>query len=129
MAETLPGETSNVPVASLSEPPGAYAALATRARGTPDSLLVALESIGFGASLGVLVWTPDFSPLALPFLALAMFGIWGVAEHWRVSRPVASGAPNAVIRGFQIFASVVGTLAAATALYALVGRAIGTIIS
>lgn len=114
----------------LTEPPGAYASLAARARNTSDSLLVALESLGLAASLAILIWIPDRLALALPFLTLAMFGLWGVVEHVRgnprerVARPA-----SAALAVLQVIAALIGTLAAAATLYAVVGRAIGTIIS
>ncbi|MGK2962204.1 MAG: hypothetical protein ACSLFK_08670 [Gemmatimonadaceae bacterium] len=105
-----------------------YAALASRARHTTSSRLVALETTGFAVALSVLAWMPSRIALALPFVALSMVGLWGAAEHAKREtwwRPPA----RTVLSGFQIAAAAVGTLAAATALYLLAGRAIGTVIS
>jgi len=114
----------------LTEPPGLLAVLAGRARITPDPWLVGLESIGLMIVLAVIVWVPDSPSLALPGVALSMFGLWGVAEHVRQTNPLhRSRAIRVALPLFQLLAVVAGTLAVVGAVYAAAGRLIGTVVS
>ena len=49
----------------------------------PDLQLAALETLGLLGVLSIVAWIPDTLELALPFLALSMFGFWGIADHAR----------------------------------------------
>jgi len=116
--------------AARPEPPGAFAALAAQARNTRADLLVGVETLGFVGALAVFIWIPERLVLALPFLALGMFGLWGAAEHARhAAHGSMSRARRGAVTGIQLFAAVAGTVAAVLAGYALVGRIIGTVVS
>lgn len=89
-----------------------------------------MEAAGFAAVLVVFAFTPNNLVLALPFIALSMFGLWGVAEHVRSTAGVPrSRSKSAAISLFQWIAAVIGTVAAAAVLYGAAGRAIGTVVS
>ncbi len=113
---------------SSAEPPGPLVALAGRARVTPDSWLVGLETFGLVTVIGVIAWFPDRLPLILPGVALSMFGLWGVTEHFRQSTR-RSRAVHLPLQVLQLVVAVIGTTAVAAAIYVIAGRLIGTIVS
>jgi len=116
--------------AAHADPSSAFAALATRARATRTDMLVGIETLGLLCALAVFIWLPDQLALALPFLALAMFGLWGATEHAR--RAGRDSLPRSLLgalRAIQLLAAVVGTVAALLSGYAVVGRMIGTVVS
>jgi hypothetical protein len=88
-----------------------------------------MEAAGFAAVLVVVAFTPNHLMLAFPFIALSMFGLWGVAEHVRGTAASRSRSRTAAISLFQWIAAVIGTIAAAAVLYGAAGRAIGTVVS
>src|SRR5687768_13127207 len=109
-----------------AEPAGLYTSLARRARQTSDAMLVALESLGLVAVLAILIWIPRRPELTMPFVSLAMFGLWGVAEHARRNR--GSGGDRGVetlLSVLQIAVVVLGSIAAALAIYGAVFLTIG----
>lgn len=113
-----------------SEPPGLMATLAARARTTPDPWLIGLETFGVLTVLAVIAWLPNRPAFALPGLVLIMFALWGVTEHFRLQgRAHRSRTAGSALRALQVLAVAAGTLAAAAALYALVGRLIGSVVS
>lgn len=104
--------------------------LASSARRMPNPRLAALETIGVSAILSVMLWTPARSGFALPFLAVAMFGFWGIADHARRLRDPLK--PDAAVIGLVILqraAAIIGTAAITAAIFALAGWAIGPVIS
>lgn len=106
-----------------------FPALAEGARHASDAKLVGIETFGLAASLAVYLWQPERVQAALPFIAIAMFGLWGVSEHFRRDLYFRAHGGTAAVAVFQSLVAAVGVLAAAAALFAVVGRAIGTIIS
>src|SRR5688500_13402614 len=116
------------PRTSSAEPPGPLVALAGRARRTSDSRLVGLEILGVLTVIGVIAWFPDQLPLSLPGIALSMFGLWGVTDHFRHSGR-RSRAVHLPLRVLQFVVAVIGTTAVAAAIYVIAGRLIGTVVS
>jgi len=113
-----------------AEPAGLYTSLARRASQTSDAMLVALESLGLLAVLAILFWIPRRPELTMPFVSLAMFGLWGVAEHVRRNR-ASSGdhGLGTLLSVLQIAVVIAGSVAAALAIYGAVFLTIGPIIS
>lgn len=120
--DVLPGRNA--------EPPGLFAALASKARETSVSALLLVEIAGFLGAIAVLGIGPGHDGLALPLVALGMFGLWGLAEHSRGSREVSgmAGWSRAILLA-QIAISIIGTASAIAGGYAIVGRLIGTVVS
>ncbi|MDO8502170.1 MAG: hypothetical protein Q7S20_10035 [Gemmatimonadaceae bacterium] len=113
-----------------NDPGNALTALAGSARRAPNGWLVGAESIGLAAALAVWIWTPDRWALALPFLALSAYGLWGVVEHvLQEGRRSLPGPVRMTLVAIRFLISAVGVAAAAAAGYAVVGAAIGTVIS
>ena len=107
-----------------------FQALGSRARTMSDPMLVAIEAAGLVAVLVVVSFTPRNLGLALPFISLSMFGLWGVAEHVRTTAAAShSHRKAAAISLFQLVAAVIGTIAASAVLFGAAGRAIGTVVS
>lgn len=96
----------------------------------PDLQLAALETLGLLGVLSIVAWSPDTLELALPFLALSMFGFWGIAEHARGARdplrrdPVATAL--SVLQGISV---LIGACSIAAAIFTAIGWAIGPIVS
>lgn len=104
--------------------------LAGRARAMPHMLLAALETLGLLGVLSILGWHSEKVELALPFLALSMFGFWGIAEHARKARDPLRRDPIAVVlSGLQGISVVIGACSIAAAIFAAIGWAIGPIVS
>ena len=106
----------------------AFTALRKRARKTPSSFLITLESAGLAATLGIATWAPDLWPLALPLLALSSFGVWGVTDRFIVdNRRQMDPLLDVALRTFRLSVAVAGTGCGAAALLLAVGKAMGTI--
>ena len=104
--------------------------LASRARAMPDLLLAALESLGVLGVLSILAWNQDTLELALPFLALSMFGFWGIAEHARQIRDPLRRDPIATaLSALQGICVLIGACSIAAAIFTAIGWAIGPIVS
>jgi hypothetical protein len=114
----------------VSEPPGIFQELARRANALSNRTLVSLESAGLAAVLAVLAWAPQRVSIALPFVAMSMFGLWGVTDHARRSRdPLAPRTADFLLACIQATAATIGTLAVAAVIFALAGLMIGTVVS
>ena len=104
--------------------------LASRARAMPDVLLATLETLGLLAVLSILAWSPQTLKLALPFLALSMFGFWGIAEHARQARdPLRRDPVATALFAVQGICVLIGACSIAAAIFTAVGWAIGPIVS
>ncbi len=113
-----------------NDPGNALYALRSRARETDVARLVSVETAGLAGALGIWIWLPSRWPLALPFLALSAFGLWGVTDRTLVaggrSMPVAF---RYVLRSLRWIIVAAGVIAAAASVYLIVGEAIGTVVS
>ena len=117
----------------ISSSPSLPAALAARARAASDGRLALDVLVGLVAAISLAVWRPMAWPIGLSVgVALASFGTWGIAEREiqdRLRNAHMAGPAVRVFRAAQALSIVVGTLAVLTAGFALVGMALGTIIS
>ena len=112
-----------------NDPGNIVNALAARARRTRSSELVASEAAGLAVALGVYVWIPDHWPVALPFLALSAFGLWGVTDHVLVAgRRSLSPELKFALKVFRWIVGVAGVVAAGSVIYIVGGILIGEII-
>ena len=113
------------PDASLAE------FLVARARSASDGRLVLDVVVGALIALGMGMWRPNgWISLTAGALCLVAFGFWGIAD--RELRERASHSPPAIVfvlRTVRAAAALAGALAAATALFAGLGVALGTWIS
>jgi hypothetical protein len=104
--------------------------LASRARGASEIRLVGDAAFSIFAAVAVGVWRGPLwdvrIAIALCFLA---FGIWGVADRDLARRPDATRRELVVPRVTRIAAALLGFGAAAYLMLALLGRAIGKVIS
>jgi uncharacterized membrane protein len=105
--------------------------LVARARAASDGRLVLDVVAGALIALGLAMWRPKgWISLVAASLCLAAFGLWGIAD--RELRERAHGSPPAIVlvlRAARATATLVGVLAAVTALFATLGVALGTWIS
>lgn len=96
----------------------------------PDMLLAALETLGLLGGLSILAWRPENLELALPFLALSMFGFWGIADHaLKVRDPLRRDPVAKVLSAIQGIAVLIGACSIAAAIFAAIGWAIGPVVS
>ena len=100
-------------------------ALAHRARRTSDWILLLLEITGLLGALAILLWIPSRMGLSLPFIALGMFGLWGITEHAKSG----THSLRAALSVFQLVLAAVGLVAIVALMFRLGGLAIGTVIS
>ena len=113
-----------------NDPGNALNALKARARATPGGRLFGLEATGLAIALAVWIWLPQRWPLALPFLAISAFGLWGatdralIAGRRRLPRPV-----RYLLRALRWIVAAAGIIAAVSALYLFVGLLLGTVVS
>lgn len=113
-----------------NDPGNGLDALKLGARRTHNSRLVGAEAAGLLLSLGVWTWIPERWPLALPFLAISAFGIWGVTDHTLVAGRRTMSQPLWIfLRVFRWTVGLAGVVAAVAALYLVVGELIGTVVS
>jgi hypothetical protein len=101
--------------------------LASIAKRTPDATLLGLEVAGFVAAMLMIAISPDRITPALPFFAVSAFGLWGIAEHRRSIETARS--VRSALSMFQLVVVVAGASAVLLLIFAVAGRAIGTIIS
>ncbi|HEX2722921.1 MAG TPA: hypothetical protein VHM24_08385 [Gemmatimonadaceae bacterium] len=108
----------------------ALVALRARARATPWDRLVFVQAAGLAAALAVWMWLPAHSELALPFLSLSAFGIWGVVDRTLGAKRRTLAAPaRYCLRALRWVVALLGVAAGAATLYLTAGAMIGTIIS
>ncbi|HEX7979070.1 MAG TPA: hypothetical protein VF461_10735 [Gemmatimonadaceae bacterium] len=105
--------------------------LAARARAASDGRLVVDVIVGCGAALAVAVWQPvGWITLLGVAVSLAAFGAWGIIDRELRER---ANAPRArvvrVLSVLRVGVAVVGTLAAVTAMFSVLGVVLGTWIS
>jgi len=105
--------------------------LAARARAASDGRLVVDVIIGCCGALAVAVWRPaGWVTLLGAAVSLAAFGAWGIVDREIRERADAShGRIVRVLSLLRIGAATVGALAALTAMFSLLGIALGTWIS
>lgn len=105
-------------------------ALKSSARRTRDSRLVGAEAAGLLFSLAVWICIPARWPVALPFLALSAYGIWGVTDHALIAgRSTMSDGLWHSLRCFRGMVGIAGAIAGVLALYLIVGKLVGTVVS
>ncbi len=113
-----------------NDPGNALSALKLRARRTGGARLFGFEAIGLAISLAVLIWLPERLPLALPFLAMSAFGLWGATDRALVTGWRKFPIPiRFLLRALRWLIAAAGVIAAAAALYVIVGVLLGTVVS
>ena len=104
--------------------------LASRARRASDSLLAGHAITAVLAAVGIAAWR---GPLWDVRLSIAMcflaFGIWGIADRDLQHHPTAPRSLLFGIRTVRVVAAALGFAAVAYLMLALMGRALGRIIS
>ena len=109
-----------------------FSLVAQLARRTTDGQLVVAAGVGVAAAALIGLIRPSWWFVALPFLCVGSFGIWGIAERTSAERHARLGpdfAGRRTLVGVRVAAAIIGTLAGTLALLSLVARAIGTWIS
>ena len=109
-----------------------FSLVAQLARRATDGQLVVAAGVGIVVAAVIGLIRPSWWFVALPFLCIGSFGIWGIAERTFAERRARLGvgfAGERALVGIRVAAAVIGTLAGTLALLALVARAIGTWIS
>ena len=101
--------------------------LAAIAKRTPDATLLGLEISGFGVAILMVALIPGQITFALPFVTVSAFGLWGIAEHRRSNETARS--IRSALSMFQFVVVTAGASAVLLLIFAIAGRAIGTIIS
>jgi len=106
--------------------------LVARARAASDGRLVVDVLVGSGIALASAVWRPiGWSSVGGAAVALAAFGLWGIADREARERATA-GASTRVIRtlhGVQVVTALLGFCSAIGAVFSALGLALGTWIS
>jgi len=104
--------------------------LATRARRASESLLVGHAITAVLAAVAIAAWRGPLwdvrMSVAMCFLA---FGVWGIADRDLQHHPTGSRSLLLGIRTARVVAAALGFAAVAYLMLALMGRALGTIIS
>jgi hypothetical protein len=114
----------------IERPASALDALASLARAASPSLLMAVEISGAAAVLVVLAWLPQLGAAPLPFVVVTTFGFWGLAEYFRTSPEViVNRRARTWLRMLQNVVAATGIVAAVATLYAIIGSAIGVLVS
>jgi hypothetical protein len=106
--------------------------LVARARAASDGRLVTDVIVGAAVALGMAVWRPiGWVTVGGAALALAAFGLWGIADREARERAVEAGSVRVIrlLRGARIIAGLVGLCSAVGALFAALGLVLGTWIS
>lgn len=113
-----------------AEPPGLFAMLAVRARGSSDALLASLAGIGVVAAIFLAATRPGWWAFALPLVSAGAFGFWGMLERDIAERgPERSARYDRVVGASQRIATIVGTMCAIIAGFAVLGILLGPFIS
>lgn len=113
-----------------NDPGNALNALKTQARSWRGERLAGIEAIGLALALAVWIWIPERWPLALPFLAMSAFGLWGITDRTLVAGRRKIPRPlRYALRGMRWLVAATGVIAAAAALYLFFGALIGTVVS
>lgn len=104
--------------------------LATQARRASEPLLAGHAITAVLAAVGIAAWRGPLWDvrlgIAVCFLA---FGIWGIADRDLMQHPTGSRRFRLGRRTARVIAAAIGFAAAAYLMLALMGRALGTIIS
>jgi len=111
-----------------SESGNAFVALAKRARVAPGPFLIACEVTGFATALAVYALTPQHSSVALPFLGIGAFGLWGIVDHVLESPPRLKSWRRSLLRGFQLIVAIAGIAFAVATGFAIAGWLMGTFV-
>jgi hypothetical protein len=100
-----------------------------RARRASDLRLALNAGVGLAVAAGVGFWRPP-GWIALIGLALTFgaYGVWAIADRELSERREGEGKA-ALLRGLRRFAAVTGALAGLTFIAAILGMALGPIIS
>ena len=113
-----------------NDPGNALNALKARARATAIHRLAGIEAVGLAAALAVWIWFPSRWPVALPFLAVSAFGLWGITDRklltgWRhIPVPI-----RYLLRAMRWLFAAAGVIAVAMAIYLIFGVLIGSVVS
>ena len=115
---------------TTKEPPGLLVAVADKARRTPPKQLEAMTVVSVLVIAVIAVLRPSWWEIGFPFAVVAAFGGWGLIEHNRRSSVEIIDQRRVAAASFsQYTLTAIGILSAIGALYALVGRMIGTVVS
>ncbi|MGH7663254.1 MAG: hypothetical protein ACRENI_03005 [Gemmatimonadaceae bacterium] len=110
-----------------SSEPNVYKLLAERARRASDGRLVVYSVVGLSALVVVIVFRVQWWGIAMPFVALGAFGLWGIAE--RSEREIQTRAALRALAGARWIALVSGTCAALLTGATFMAAALGKMIS
>ena len=105
-----------------------FVALARRAKLAPGPVLLACETTGFLAALTVYALSPSHAAIALPFLGIGAFGLWGIIDHVLESPPRLKSWRRSLLRGFQLSVAVAGVACAAATGFVIAGWLMGTFV-
>lgn len=109
-----------------NDPGNALNALKARARITPSERLAGIEATGLGIALAVWIWLPERWAVALPFLALSAFGLWGITDRTLLSGWRRIPVPiRYLLRAIRWIFAAAGVIAAMATLYAIFGVVVG----
>ena len=106
--------------------------LVARARAASDGRLVADVLVGALAALGLAIWRPiGWLSVGGAAVALAAFGLWGIADREVRERTAAAGSARVIsfLRGVRVVAGVVAVVGAVGAMFTTLGLVLGTWIS
>lgn len=114
------------PDASLSE------FLVARARAASDGRLVVDALVGSAVAVACAAWRPiGWLSVGGAALALAAFGLWGIADREARERAAAAASTNVTrtLRAVQVVTALLGFCGVVVAVFSALGLALGTWIS
>jgi hypothetical protein len=115
--------------ASVADEQSLGALLAARARRTGDGQLATAAATGIVGAVAIGLFFPTWWRLALPFVSLGAFGVWGIVDRMAAERRGIAGSTPGTIRLLAAIgwvAVLIGGLSVVTLVLALTATAIGT---
>ncbi len=113
-----------------NDPGNALNALKARARSTRAERLAGIEAAGFAVALGIWIWFPEKWQVAIPFLAVSAFGLWGITDRTLLSGWRYIPVPlRYVLRALRWVFAAAGVTAAAATIYLIFGMLLGDVVS
>ncbi|HEX5438867.1 MAG TPA: hypothetical protein VFW98_17070 [Gemmatimonadaceae bacterium] len=109
-----------------------FTLLAARARLAPDGRLALYAGVGIAGSAAVLLLHVEWWRLVLPCVAVAGFGVWGIADRMvseRAARGASAGWGTVGLRALKRVAAILGSAGALGTLLAGLGLLMGNWIS